>query len=453
MTPGAAALLSALFAAAVPGAGPADPDPGYWPQWRGPSGQGYVADTRVPLTWGEKENLLWKTELPGRGNSSPVVWGDRVFLTAATPDGGRRLVLCVRAGDGKLLWQRVASEGVEPGKTHPWNGYASASCATDGRRVYAFFGTPGLFCYDLDGRLLWKHAFGVFTSEAGWGTAASPFLFEDLVIQNCDNDGAKALPPGRRPAEAAPAALVALDKATGAVRWSAPRDQGRGFSTPRLVGADLALNGPHGVWGYDPRTGKERWRCTRDDSQDQARFGEPMPVDDGRTLFVESGRPGPCQALRLPAAGDVTGSRVLWAVVRRGHRDVASPVLWEGRVYAADNKGMLTCLDLASGKELYNERIGNGRNKALASPVVVRGKLLFLLDDGVTVVVDPGPALRVVGRNRLGDGELLDFGASPVAADGRLFLRSQSRLYCVGEPGRGTAAGPGAQPGRGSGAE
>jgi outer membrane protein assembly factor BamB len=436
--PGAAALLPALLAAALPGADPTPLGPAFWPQWRGPSGQGHTADTGVPLTWGEKLNLLWKTELPGRGNSTPVVWGDRVFLTAASDDGARRLVLCVRAEDGRLLWARVASEGDEPGKTHPWNGYASASCATDGRRVYAFFGTAGLFCYDLGGRLLWKHGFGVFTSEAGWGTAASPFLFEDLVIQNCDNDGARALSAGRRPDEAAPAALVALDKATGAIRWATPRDQGRGFSTPRLVPVssgrtDLVLNGPAGLWGYDPRTGKERWRCTRSDPNDQARFGEPMPVDDGHTLFVSSGRPGPCQALRLPGEGDVTRSLVLWDGVRKGHRDVASPILWEGRVYAADNKGMLTCLDLATGKEVYNERLGNGRNKALASPVAVCGKLLFLLDDGVTAVVEPGPSLKVVARNRLGEGDPLDFGASPAVAAGRLFLRSQTCLYCVGE--------------------
>jgi outer membrane protein assembly factor BamB len=427
MSPLPVFLLASLFAAGQPAA---------WPQWRGPSGQGYSDDPRVPLSWGETENLLWKAPLPGAGNSTPIVWGDRVFLTAASPKGDERYVLCLSAHDGKVLWQRTASRGVEPGKTHDWNGYASASCATDGEHVYAFFGTPGLFCYDPDGQLVWQHAFGVFTSEAGWGTAASPFLFEDLVIQNCDNDGPKALDKGRQPPEAAPMALVALDKKTGAVRWTAPRDQGRGFSTPRLVpGADgrvdLVLNGPQGVWGYDPRTGKERWRCTRSAPGDQHRFGEPLPITDGQTLFVLSGRPGPCQAVRLGGSGDVTGSHVLWQGVRRGHRDVASPVLWEGRVYVADNKGMLTCYDLHNGTELYSGRLGSG--KAIASPVAVRRKLLFVLDDGVTAVVEPGPAFQVVRRNRLGEAGSLDFNASPAIADGRLFVRSQSCLYCIGE--------------------
>ncbi len=428
-----AVCLVLLVLGPLAGREPAHPA-AFWPQWRGPSGQGYSDDAKVPLTWSEKDNLLWKTLLPA-GNSTPIVWDDRIFLTSASADGGERRVLCVSATDGKVLWQQTASRGVDPGKTHAWNGYASASCATDGERVYAFFGTPGLFCYDMEGKLLWKHDFGVFTSEAGWGTAASPFLFEDLVIQNCDNDGVAALPAGSKAELAAPMALVALDRRTGEVRWSTPRNQGRGFSTPRLVPVaggrvDLVLNGPLGVWGYDPHTGKELWRCTRSAPNDQYRFGEPVPVSDGETLFILSGRPGPCQALRLPGSGDVTRSHVLWEKVRKGHRDVASPLAWEGRVYAADTKGALTCYDLREGKELYTERLGNG--KAVASPVAVRGKLLFLLDDGVTAVVEPGPTFKVVGRNRLGDGKPLDFLASPAVAAGRLFVRSQSHLYCIG---------------------
>jgi outer membrane protein assembly factor BamB len=441
IVPGGTALLFVLAwaaAAAAPAArGPAvsAEAAAAWPQWRGPSGQGYAGDTRVPLTWGDQENLLWKTRLPGAGNSTPIVWGDRVFLTCAGDKGHDRSVLCVRATDGKVLWERLAAREPDPGRSHAWNGYASPSCATDGSHVYAFFGTPGLFCYDLDGRPVWQHSFGTFTSETGWGVGASPCLFEDLVIQNCDNDGPRALPPGHKPEDAAPMALVALDKRTGKVRWTAPRNQGRGFSTPRLLPVaggrvDLVLNGPSGVWGYDPRTGQERWHCTRSHPRDQARFGEPMPVNDADALFVESGRPGPCQALRLPGSGDVTPTHVLWHKERKGHRDVSSPILWQGRVYAADNKGVLTCYDLPTGKELFNGRLGAG--KSLASPVAVRGKLLFLLDDGVTAVVEPGPAPRVVARNRLAGGPL-DFAASPAVAGGRLFLRSQSHLYCIGD--------------------
>jgi len=410
-----------------------------WACWRGPSGQGYVNGNDVPLTWSETKNLLWKTDLPGRGNSSPIVWGDHIFLTAASPNGDERYVLCIRASDGKIIWKQLASKGAVAGKTHEWNGYASASCATDGSRVYAFFGTPGLFCYDLQGNLVWKHDFGIFTSERGWGTAASPFLFEDLVIQNCDNDGPQALPPGHKPEEAASESLVALDKKTGEVRWQAERNQGRGFSTPVLLTTtqgrlDLMLNGPRGVWAYDPRSGKELWHCDRkvpgEWENSSARFGEPLPVSNHDMLFAESGRPGPFQAIRLGGVGDVSKSHLVWEVVRQGHRDVSSPILWQDLVYAVDSKGFLTCHEAKTGVVVYNVRIGD---RALASPLLIAGKLLFVLDDGTALVVQPGREFKVLHKNHLGEGKALDFAASPAVAAGRIYLRSQSALYCIGE--------------------
>ena len=428
-------VSTCLVLTGAPETRPARPAEDHWGQWRGPSGQGYAEDTRVPLTWSEKENVRWKTKLPGVGNSTPVVWGDRVFLTASSGDGNERYVLCVRASDGKVLWNRLASKGIPSGSTHPWNGYASASCATDGKYVFAFFGTPGLFCYDVEGQLVWKRSFGVFTSKAGWGTAASPFLYEDLVIQNCDNDGPAGLPKGANPETAAPMALVAMEKATGKVRWQTPRNQGRGFSTPRLVPTpsgrvDLVLNGPLGVWAYDPRSGKEVWHCKRSAPGDQARFGEPMPVSDASTLYAPSGRPGPFQAIRLGGSGDVTKTHLVWQVVRKKHRDVSSQILWGGLIYAADRTGVLSCHDCKTGKVLFEQSLGT-RKKSLASPVAVGGKLLFVLDDGETVVIEPGRTLKILARNRLGEGEQLDFNASPAVAAGRLYLRSQSHLYCI----------------------
>jgi outer membrane protein assembly factor BamB len=354
-------------------------------------------------------------------------------LTAATKDGKEGYVLCVRKKDGKLLWKQVAFKGVKPGQTHQWNGYASASCATDGERVYAFFGTPGLFCYDVHGKRLWKHYFGVFTSV--WGTSASPFLYENLVIQNCDHDAPNGEPGRAKQSEPAPMALVALDKKTGTERWQTPRNQGRGFSTPRLITTpqgriDLVLNSPNGVWAYNPRTGKEIWHCKRQGRD--GHFGEPIPVSNGDTLFAPSGRPGPFQAIRLGGDGDVTRTHVVWQISRRGHRDVSSQILWDGLLYGADRMGMLTCYDSKNGKMLYNERITNN-GRSLGSPVAVRGKLLFVLDNGETAVIEPGRKLKIAGRNKLGDGRRLDFNASPAIADGRLFLRSQSYLYCIGE--------------------
>jgi hypothetical protein len=284
----------------------------------------------VPLSWSEQKNVIWKTPLPGAGNSTPIVVGDRIFLTAASPKGEQRFVLCVRAGGGKVLWKRLASDGVPAGNTHVANGFASPSCATDGTRIYAFFGNPGLFCYDLDGRLLWHHFFGFFGDEPGWGTGASPVVVDELVIQNCDNDGPKGLPPAIPPDQAAPAALVALDKVIGHIRWSTPRNQGKGYGTPFLLPmaagrVDLVLNSPLGVWGYDPHTGSERWHCTRTAPDNQAqRYGEPSPVSNGEMLYVASGRPGPNQGLVLPGNGDVTKTHVVWQGIRNGPRDVAS---------------------------------------------------------------------------------------------------------------------------------
>ncbi len=431
-------LLAGLFLASSRTPGADTPSPPAWAHWRGPSMQGYSDDSRAPLSWSEQENILWKTKLPGTGNSTPIIWGGRVFLTTASKDGKELQVLCLKAKDGTVLWQHLAARDNSPSRTHAWNGYASPSCTTDGTYVYAFFGTPGLFCYDMEGTLVWKHAFGIFTNAAGWGTAASPFLFEDLVIQNCDNDGPKALPPRSESGSDAPMALVALNKKTGAVVWTAPRNMGRGFSTPCLIPmghgrVDLVLNGPRSVRGYDPRTGKERWRCERFDAKDQERFGEPLPVFNSEALFVLSGRPGPCQAIRLPANGDVTRTNVLWQKTRNKHRDVASPILVDGRIFVADSKGTLSGYDFKTGDQMFDNRIDTSVGKSLASPVLVRGKILWLLDNGVTVVQEPGPTFKVAARNKLGDGSAVDFGASPAIAGGRLFLRSQSHLYCIGE--------------------
>jgi len=406
-----------------------------WAQWRGPTGQGYSDDAKVPLKWGDDENLLWKTKLPGGGNSSPVVWGDRVFLTAARADGKERYVLCVRGGDGKVLWQQTAAKDDAPEKLHAWNTYATPSCTTDGKHVYAFFGTPGLFCYDVDGKFIWKQQFGVLTSRTGWGIGASPFLFEDLVIQNCDNDGAAGLRPEQKGLTPAPMALIALDRATGKERWRAERNMGHGYSTPLLLTGpggrkELVLNGPRGVWAYDPKSGAELWHCERPPDDEQSKFGEPLPVFTKDVLFALPGRTGTAQCVRLGGDGDVTKTRVLWSVSRKGSRDVASPILWDELIYAADRDGMLSCFDLKTSAMVYKGKQRLGAT-VTASPVAVRGKLLFVLESGETVVLEPGREFKVAGRNALRDGSA--FRASPAVADGKLYLRSQTHLYCIGE--------------------
>jgi outer membrane protein assembly factor BamB len=426
-------LLAAVFGLIV---SPVSADPAAqnqrWTQWRGPSGQGYFDDARVPLTWSPTQNLLWKTALPGAGNSTPAIWGDRIFLTSASAKGEERYVLCVKT-TGEILWKQTAAKGVAPSRTHEMNGYASPSCVTDGIHVYAFFGTPGLFCYDLDGKLIWKKELGIFTADTGWGTSASPILVEDLVIQNCDNSGAKGLPKDSKNQDAAPQILIAFDKKTGNKVWQAERNQGKGFSTPVLIPMpggriDLVLNGPFGVWGYDPKTGKEIWHCERHKGDDKAFFGEAIPVFDREKLIMMSGRPGPMMAVRLGGTGDVTRSHKVWDVPRKTPRDVGSPILWKDLLYIGDRQGNISCYDARTGEQVYRERAGT--KCFSASPVVVQDRLLFLAEDGQTYVIEPGKQFKQAARNSLGDGS--EFRASPVVVDGRIYLRSQTHLYCIG---------------------
>lgn len=430
--------ILALTSSAAPRADDAK-GPAWWPQWRGPSGQGYINDSKVPLEWSASKNLLWKTKLPGAGHSTPIIWGDRIFLTCANGDGTERFVVCVGAGDGKIIWQQRAWKG-GPERTYPTNTHASPSCVTDGQHVYAFFGTPGVFCYDLAGKPIWHHEFGVFTSEPGWGIGASPALFENLIIQNCDNDGPRFLPKGTSGKRAAPESLVALDKLTGKVMWETPRNQGRGYGTPVLIPTpngrlDLALNGPQGVWGYDPKTGKELWHCFRHPDDDKNWFGEPLPLFSKDTLYAAAGREtGFLQAMKLGGEGDITASGLVWELRRKGIRDVGSGILAGDYLIYADGRGAtISAHDIHTGKQLYFERTTGIKKGAgfYASPVLMQGKVLCLRQDGRTFVLDPGPTLKIVRENVLSDDS--DFSASPAVADGKLYLRSQTHLYCIGE--------------------
>ncbi len=229
-------------------------------------------------------------------------------------------------------------------------------------------------------------------------------------------------------------ALIALDKATGRERWRTQRNMGHGYSTPILrTGTsgrkELLLNGPRGIWAYDPRSGTELWHCERPPQDDQSKFGEPLPVFSGDLVFALPGRTGTSQCFRPAGTGDVTRD-VVWTSSRKGSRDVASPILWDNLIYAADRNGLLTCLDFKTGATVYKEKL-RGSVIETSSPVAVRDRLLFVLETGETVVLQPGREFKVAGRNSLSDGT--EFRASPALADGKLYLRSQSHLYCIGE--------------------
>jgi outer membrane protein assembly factor BamB len=384
-----------------------------WSSWRGPNGDGHSHEKGLPVRWTE-ESISWKTPLPGFGQSSPVLWGDRIFLTAALDKGRQRIVFCVDRKTGKIEWQKVAWTG-DPEPSHPMNGWASATCAVDGERVYAFFGRGGgLHCFTLEGAPVWSRDLGLF--DGPWGTAACPVVVGDLIIQNCDADK--------------DARLVAFDRKTGKEVWSTARSPNRGWSTPVLVDAgtrkELVLNGNSGLIAYAPETGKELWSCRCD-----AGRGEPTVTPANGLLYALNGLSGGgFYAVRPGGSGDVTATHRLWISPRSG-RDTPSPIVIGEVVLAMALKpDVLTGYDAASGKELWKMRVGA---QVSASPVSYDGRAFLVTETGETLVIDPKSEEKIVGRNTVGPAKGEIFRATLTPSDGQIFIRSDRTLYCVGK--------------------
>jgi len=402
-------VLLSLFAGLGASTGKADSN---WPGWRGPLQTGHSLETGFPHEW-KDSNVAWKSDLPGDGQSSPVIWGDRIFLTTALESGRERVVLCVDRQNGKILWEKSLWKG-EPEPTHKMNGWASSTCATDGERVYAFFGKGGgLFCLSVDGELLWNRPLGDFPSP--WGTAACPVLVDGLVIQNCDSEGDSF--------------LLAVDARTGKDVWRTPRESLRGWSTPVLIETadrrEIVLQGETGVRAYDPKTGKQLWQTTGSRGR-----GTPTVTPANGLLYVVPGRPGRTIAIRPGGSGDVTESGEVWGVQRKG-RDLSSPIVIGDFVLIMSQKGgILTCYDAATGETHWQERLGGNHS---ASPVAFDGLAAFISEDGEAVVIRPGKELDIVSRSTLTAGDDEIFRSTIIPSGGQLFIRSTKRLYCVGK--------------------
>jgi outer membrane protein assembly factor BamB len=384
-----------------------------WPSWRGPEGNGHSRESGLPRQWDAK-SVVWTTALPGEGQSSPVVWGDRIFLTTALEKGRQRVVLCIDRKKGDILWQQVAWTGT-PEKSHQMNGWASATCATDGERVIAFFGKGGMHCYSVAGEKLWSRNLGAFAGQ--WGTSACPLIVGDLVIQNCDST--------------AGAFIVAVNKKTGEEVWKTPRvDCPRGgWSSPVLVDAgthkEIVLNGETMVTGYDPGSGKVLWHCKSFNGR-----GEPTVAPGKGLVYVVNGLAGDVYAVKLGGSGDVTKSHIAWHTPRKGDRDQPSPILAGTYLLVADMGGICTCYDNTTGKIVWRERLHEGRYTA--SPIVAAGLVYFLSESGVTTVIEPGPTFKVVAENALPAKREM-FRASLAPSQGQIFARSQTHLYCIGK--------------------
>ncbi len=415
-----------------------------WPQWRGPASLGVSTEKGLPDEWGADKNIRWKTPIPGRGHSSPIVWGNRVFLTTAVegpkvegakaathtvegkewrhPDsvGADRKhtfkVIAIDRDTGRVVWERTAWEGTPYDDRHRKSSYAASTPATDGKRVYAFFGAEGLYAYEFDGRLAWKKDLGKL-GTAGMGTGTSPVVHENLVIVQADEE------------EGQHSFIVALDRKTGREVWRVPRKVQVSWATPLIVKtakrSELITSGTEAIIAYDPLTGKELWRAKGVESN-----AIPSPVAAGDMVYVSAGFPAKiAYAIRLGASGDLTDTpNVAWKY-EKGTAYVPSPILYGDYLYLMTDKGLLTCLDAKTGKLVYEGGRVPVPSTFTASPVAFDGKILLTSEDGDTFVVKAGPVHEVLRTNTVGEPVY----ASPAIASGRIFIRGEKNLYAVGK--------------------
>ncbi|HUG52116.1 MAG TPA: PQQ-binding-like beta-propeller repeat protein [Vicinamibacteria bacterium] len=411
----AAAPRAATVAVTVAMVEPAGEAQAYWPRWRGPSGQGLATGTGYPDSWSSTENVRWRTPVPGRGHSSPIVWKDQVFLTTSYDEDGRPAILAFRRDDGKLLWQAFGPDTTAE-KLHRKNSPASATPVTDGRRVYAFFGNRGLLAVGLDGKRLWHRSLGTFANYHG--TAGSPLLYKDRLILFQDHKGT----------EGGSAFIAAFDAATGRTLWRTERQGTVGWGTPVAVSLgtrdEIVVNGQHHVIAYDPDTGRERWRCAGSTSE-----VIPTPVVGHGLVFCSSGRAGPTLAIRPGGSGDVTDTHLVWKA-SKGSPFVPSPLLYGDYLYMVnDMASVATCYRAATGEVVWQGRLGEARREGFsASPVAAEGKVFFTNDSGETFVLRAGPELDVLRVNSLGAPVL----ASPALVDGRFYFRTDRELVAIG---------------------
>ena len=415
----------------------------HWAQWRGPDGLGIAKDAAVPLEWSATKNVVWSAEIPGRGHSSPVVWGDRIFLTTAIegdvvpgakpvkhlmegqdfqhPDGvgaDRKHTLEVLALDaktGKILWQKAAWQGTPYDTRHKRGSFASPTPVTDGTLLYAYFGAEGLYVYDFKGELKWSWKSGGIASF-GVGVGTSPVLYDKLVILQCDEDnGEKSF-------------IVGLDKKTGKEAWRVARHVEVSWATPILVTSggrhELVTAGNQAIIGYDPATGRELWRTKGLESN-----AVPSPVAGDGVVVLSAGYPAKIALAMRPGGSGDASDRVLWRY-DKGTAYVPSPILVDGLLYLVTDKGLVSCLDAKTGKVHYEGGRPPSGTSFMASPVAVAGHLLMSSMDGDTIVLKAGTAHQVVRANSLGE----PIAASPAVAGGRIYIRGEHHLFAIGTP-------------------
>lgn len=391
-----------------------------WPAWRGVRGDGVSYERGLPIEWDGARNVIWKTAMPGPGNSSPIVWKDRVFITTALDKGKRRAVVCLDRATGKTIWiSSIDFAGDEP--THDDNPYCSATPTTDGDAVYAWFGSAGMIAYDMNGQELWRRDLGPVRHQ--WGNASSPVLLEDMVIVHVG--------PSVKPF------MIALNKRTGQTIWEhalpeeACKDEKEykgSWSTPMIVEHDdqkeMIMSLPGWVMGFNPYSGQEYWRCG---GLSDLVYTSPLVND--KYVIAMSGFTGPAIGLRRPGAearGDITATHRLWRVEKNAQR-VGTGVLLDSNVFMLDDPGIARCIDAASGNVIWEQRVGAS---SWGSMLLGLHRLYVTDQMGVTHVLVPSREFNEVAKNPLGDKERTR--ATPAFSDGQIFIRTYENLYCIG---------------------
>jgi outer membrane protein assembly factor BamB len=398
---------------------------GDWAYWRGPNATG-VARGDAPLRWSDTDNIRWKATIPGRGFSSPVVWGARIFLTTAVPSDAaaakarlvehRFIVQCLDRNTGKLLWERVVKTDVPHEPYHSTYGsFASNSPVTDGKHVYAFFGSRGLYAFTIDGQPVWQKDFGQLRMFMTFGEGAWTWLEDDTLLVLLDHEGESA--------------LVALDKSTGKERWRTPRQGNTNWSGPYVTTVNgrkqVIISASRESVGYDLQTGKRIW-WARGLGQNTI----PQPVASDGLVVVMSGFRNPnLMAIRLGRTGDLTGTdAVVWENTR-GNSYTPSPVLHDGILYMLTDSGLLSALDVKTGKPHYLQQRLPKPYQFKASPVAANGKLYLATEADDVVVVRMGPTFEVLATNTLRDQTFI---STPAIVDGEIYLRGQNTLFAIG---------------------
>ena len=422
-----------------------------WPQFRGPGASGVVEGQTAAEKWdGSKSvNTAWKVEIPGLGHSSPVVWGDKVFVTTAITSGAKDETRYGLYGDvepvkddpkhtwkvyaldkrtGKILWEQVAYEGIPKVKRHPKSTHADSTPVTDGRYLIVLFGSHGLYAYNLNGKLLWKQDLGVLDSgwfydaDYQWEHGSSPVIYRDLVIIQADVQKDSF--------------IAAYNIKTGKLAWKTPRDEISSWGTPTVyegkTRAEVITNGSKAIRGYDPMTGKELWRLTPN-----SEVTTPTPFAARDLIFVTSGYRviQPIYAIKPGATGDITlkdgatsNSFIAWSKTRGGPY-MPTPIVYGDVLYTCSNQGVVTAYNADNGERLYQERLGGKGGAFTSSPVASDGKLYFSSEDGEVFVVKAGPKYELLATNPVGEVMM----ATPAISDGLLIVRGRTHLFAFGD--------------------